>query len=706
MIRAGVMLGERYEVLERIGSGGMAEVYRGRDHKLNRMIAIKVLKREFREDESFIKNFTAEAQSAAGLMHPNVVNVYDVGEDRGLYFMVMELVEGITLKQYIEKKGKLSAKEVLSIAIQMCTGVEAAHKHHIIHRDIKPQNIIISKEGKVKVTDFGIAKAASSETVHSNAMGSVHYTSPEQAKGGISDEKSDVYSVGVTIYEMITGVVPFDGDSTVNIALQHLQTEASLPSEYAPNIPHSLEQIILKCMQKNPDMRYADMSLLIMDLKRSLIDPNGDFVVLGAGLYGSDTVMITPEELSHIQKEGEAHKGYDEDDYDEEFDEEDYDEDEESYDDDDYDDYGDEDEERRPKNSEVNPNTAKVMKILAIVIGVIIVFVAVMFIGKAVGIFKFPSTEKSEVEKKIEVPNLVGQETTVAKTMLEKKGLKLKVTGENASDKKKGVIISQTQESGERVEKGTEIEVVVSSGQAEANVKIPNLVGQSEEAAQKSLEDAGLKVEWEYDYNGSVGTGDVISTDPKAGTMVAEGSTVKVKVSKGEDTIKLPSVTGKTQADATAELEKLGLKVGNVTEENSKNDVGIVIAQGISANTWVARGTAVDLVISKGPKEVKVTVPPISGKAEATAISLLDNAGLKYTKKYQYSDSVKTGYVISADPGDGASVNQGAEITIVISQGKEPAEPPTDPDKPTDPNKPENPGTGNTPESSGNGTAQ
>ncbi|MEG1505059.1 MAG: protein kinase, partial [Lachnospiraceae bacterium] len=241
MIRPGVILGERYEVQERIGAGGMADVYKGRDQKLNRFVAIKVLKKEYREDDNFVRKFKTESQSAAGLMHPNVVNVYDVGEDRGLYFMVMELVEGITLKEYIEKKGRLSSKEVISISIQICNGVDAAHRHHIIHRDIKPQNIIISKEGKVKVTDFGIARVASSNTISSNAMGSVHYTSPEQARGGFSDEKSDIYSVGITMYEMATGRVPFDGETTVAIAIKHLQEDITPPSIYVPDIPFSLE---------------------------------------------------------------------------------------------------------------------------------------------------------------------------------------------------------------------------------------------------------------------------------------------------------------------------------------------------------------------------------------------------------------------------------------------------------------------------------
>ena len=224
MLKEGVFLGKRYEILGRIGSGGMADVYKGKDHKLNRYVAVKVLKSDYRNDESFIKKFVSEAQSAAGLMHPNVVNVYDVGQDRGLYYMVMELVEGITLKEYIEKKERLSAKETISISIQMISGIQAAHNHNIIHRDIKPQNIIISKDGKVKVTDFGIARATTSTaTISTNVMGSVHYTSPEQAKGGIVDERSDIYSAGITMYEMVTGHVPFDGDSTVSVALKHLK---------------------------------------------------------------------------------------------------------------------------------------------------------------------------------------------------------------------------------------------------------------------------------------------------------------------------------------------------------------------------------------------------------------------------------------------------------------------------------------------------
>ena len=334
-----MFLADRYEILEQIGNGGMSDVYKAKCHKLNRYVAIKVLKPEFSQDTSFVSKFRVEAQSAAGLSHPNVVNVYDVVDEGNLHYIVMELIEGITLKSYIEKKGFLENKEAIGIAIQVAQGIAAAHEQHIIHRDIKPQNIIISKEGKVKVTDFGIARATTStQTISTSVMGSVHYTSPEQARGGIVDEKSDLYSAGITMYEMITGHVPFDGDSTVTVALKHLQEEIKSPAEEVPDIPYSLECIIMKCTQKNPAMRYQSCDELLQDLKHSLVDPEGDFVVLGGRRRSDRTVVMSPEEVERLQRE----RGYDEDDeYDEDYDDEDYDDEDDEYDDD----YDDEDDE-------------------------------------------------------------------------------------------------------------------------------------------------------------------------------------------------------------------------------------------------------------------------------------------------------------------------------------------------------------------------
>lgn len=278
MIKSGMLIGGRYEVLNKIGAGGMSVVYKGRDQKLNRYVAIKVLKSEYREDKNFIRKFKEEAQAAACLAHPNIVNVYDVGEEAGDHYIVMELVEGITLKNYIERKGRMTIKEATSIGIQVSMGLEVAHNNDIVHRDIKPQNIMISKDGKVKVMDFGIAKAATSETIASNAMGSVHYTSPEQARGGYSDAKSDIYSLGIVMFEMVTGRVPFDGETTVAVAVKHLQEEMPSPRIFCPELPISLEKIIYKCTEKIAGRRYANMAELIADLKQSLQTPDVDFI--------------------------------------------------------------------------------------------------------------------------------------------------------------------------------------------------------------------------------------------------------------------------------------------------------------------------------------------------------------------------------------------------------------------------------------------
>ena len=305
MIKIGMTLGDRYEILEKIGTGGMSDVYKAKDGKLNRFVAVKVLKQEFAENANFVSKFKTEAQAAAGMMHPNIVNVYDVGEEGGTHYIVMELVEGITLKKYIEKKARLSIKETISIAIQVSMGIEAAHNNHIIHRDIKPQNIMISKEGKVKVTDFGIAKAVSSNTITSNVMGSVHYTSPEQARGGFSDEKSDIYSLGITMFEMLTGRVPFNGETTVAIAIKHIQEPMPSPREYVAEIPISVEQIVFKCTQKSPDRRYQSMSELITDLKKSLMKPDEDFVKIVDPDDDAATKMVSETEMREIKSKTE-----------------------------------------------------------------------------------------------------------------------------------------------------------------------------------------------------------------------------------------------------------------------------------------------------------------------------------------------------------------------------------------------------------------
>lgn len=670
MVKDDIVLGERYEVISKIGAGGMADVYKGRDSMLNRYVAIKVLKKEYREDENFVKKFRSEARAAAGLLNPNIVNVYDVGEDRGLYYMVMELVEGITLKEYIQKKKRLSTKEVVSIAIQMCTGIEAAHDNHIIHRDIKPQNIIISKEGKVKVTDFGIARATTSHTVSSSAMGSVHYVSPEQAKGGFCDAKSDIYSVGITMYEMVTGRVPFDGESTVEVAMKHLKERITPPSEYVPDISPALEKIILKCTQKNPDRRYSQMSLLIQDLKRALIDPAGGFIDTSS-LYGrGDTILIPQDEMGYRQD-------YDEDDYDED---NDYDDDGEyrggRYDRD-YEEEEDDEERydgrKKGGKDDVNPDMNRMMKILTGVAAVIVVFVLIFIIGKAAGVFNFDSgeeTTKVESQKNIDVPNLIGQEEKVAQNMCEKKNLVMKVVSQKNSDKyKEGVVIEQTPSSGEKVKKKAVIEVVVSSGAEEKAV--PDVTGQDENSATRMLKDEGFtKYNPTQEYSDDVPEGNVIRTSPAAGEKVTVDTEIVLVISKGPDKKVVPNLEGLSVAEAKNKLAENGLTDGGSTEEYSDTVAdGIVIRQSIAANKKVAAGTSVSYVVSKGKKPAdKVKVPSVEGKTFQQAISALSNRGLSYTEVAADSPS-PSGTVVGSEPPEGTSVEIGSTVTLYVSNG-------------------------------------
>lgn len=663
----GIVLGERYEVLSKIGAGGMADVYKGRDTMLNRYVAIKVLKKEYRENKDFVRKFRSEAQAAAGLLNPNIVNVYDVGEDRGLYYMVMELVEGITLKEYIQKKGRLSTKEAISIAIQMCTGIEAAHKHNIIHRDIKPQNIIISKEGKVKVTDFGIARAVDSNTVSSSAMGSVHYVSPEQARGGYCDAKSDIYSVGITMYEMITGRVPFDGDSTVTVAMKHLQENITPPSQYAPDMSKALEKIILKCTQKSPERRYESTTVLIQDLKRALVDPSGSFVKIDRPYNLDETVMFTDEDMGRLKHGREEYGEYDDD-------EDDYDEDS------DYDDEYEDDEEessahrgkRKGKSDEVNPQMNKMMKILTIVAAAVVILIIVLVAGKATGIFQFGSStgiESNSDSANIEVPQLVGETEAVANEMCEKKNLVMKVVSQKQSDKPVGTVLEQNIQAGEKVKKQTVIEVVVCSGAEE--VEVPDVSGNTQDDAWKILKDKGFTdYEVQTEYSDEYDNGEVIRTTPEAGTTATVDTKIVIVVSKGAEKAEVPNLVGKTVSEAKEALSAKGLTDGGSTEEYSNTvEEGKIIRQDVKAGKKVDSGTSVSYVVSKGKKPAAtVAVPDLRGYSLADAISALRNRGLDYKEERADSPS-PSGTVVDMSPDIGSQVEVGSIITLYVSNG-------------------------------------
>ncbi|MBR2188232.1 MAG: Stk1 family PASTA domain-containing Ser/Thr kinase [Eubacterium sp.] len=610
MLKEGIVLGERYEIISRVGSGGMADVYKARDHKLSRLVAVKVMKAEFREDTSFVTKFQKEAQAAARLSHPNVVNVFDVGEDRGLYYIVMELVEGITLKNYITKKGRLSVKEATSIAIQVSLGLQAAHHQGIVHRDVKPQNIIISTDGKVKLSDFGIAKASNSNTITANVMGSVHYSSPEQVRGGMSDARSDIYSLGVTMYEMATGRVPFDGDTTVSIAIKHLQEEMVPPSRYAPDLPYSLEQIILKATQKNQNRRYQNVGELIDDLKRSLLEPQGDFVTVAPlATDTSQTIKVSDQELKEIRSGINKKQEPKPKEKPRKFDDEDYDED---------DDRG--------------SGLERGLTIGGFIIGAIIIVILIIVIGNMAGIFHFggrnstaaassassvssstaesssadeiEETPEPAVEEQVEVPDFRGMTVEAATQEAVTRKIGIKQVGTDASDEyAEGTIISQNVDPQSRVSLNTTIEVVVSSGKA--NVTIPTgLAGKPQADAQKELEDLGLTTSVELQSDGSVEVGSVISTDPAEGSSVPANSTVKLYISRGENTVTVPSLIGYDEATATQSLTHLGLEY--VLEEGYSDAMGYgeVYEMDPVSGTEVPVGTSVTLYInSEEPEE-------------------------------------------------------------------------------------------------------
>lgn len=616
MLKTGMIIAERYEILGKIGTGGMADVYKAKDHKLNRFVAVKVLKAEFREDTTFIRKFRREAQAAAGLTHPNIVNVFDVGDDEGVYYIVMELIEGITLKEYIAKKGKLSIKEATSIAIQVSMGLEAAHSHGVVHRDVKPQNIIISTDGKVKVTDFGIARAASSNTISSNVMGSVHYSSPEQVRGGYSDEKSDIYSLGITMYEMVTGRVPFDGDTTVAIAIKHLQEEMVPPSIYTEELPYSLEQIIFKCTQKSVDRRYGKMEEVIADLKHSLIDPQGDFVKLNSVDHAAKTVVISDEELGaikHSPKQGSrsaAGKPQVEKLEDESRDTDYDDADEDAY-------------ERRVKTrsrqkSRKPPkgrsDTGRAVTIFALLAGAILLIALIFFIIKASGLLSDSSNVEEQQQEQVQeednlvaVPDFVGKTEAEVKELAEAANLGYQMIGEEASDQEKGKVSYQDIPAGSKVEAHTTIKYRVSKGAQE--VTVPETDGRTGIEAQQILEDMGLKVDVQKEYseqdeNGYpyVNPGYVDYTTPEAGSTVTTGDTVTLVISRGldyGDSVEVPSVVGMAENDA---VTALGKWIDIIVEEEQNPDIaaGEVISQSPEAYSYANPDEPITIKVSTG----------------------------------------------------------------------------------------------------------
>lgn len=606
MLELGTMLSGRYEVLKRVGSGGMADVYMAKDHKLNRNVAVKVLKSEYVEDEKFLKKFETEAQAVARLSHPNIVNIYDVGIEDGINYIVMELAEGITLKEYIRKKGYLSPKETVEISTQIASAISHAHKNHIIHRDIKPQNILVSDTGIIKVTDFGIAKATSSNTVTSTAtaMGSVHYISPEQAKGRFCDEKSDIYSLGITMYEMVTGHVPFDHENGVTIALMHLQNEITPPSQIRDGIPDSLEKIILKCTMKKPEERYQTADDLIADLRLVFEDTSGGYVGVVPAIDDSPTIMIDQNELTQRINTPKKDQKIQQ---------------EEPLKDEEQNAYLDEDDE---EESGMNSKIEKLVIVLAAVVGAIILISIIVFVVKSSGVFKSgksttttsigTTAESNDTEsKKYTVDNYIGMSLSAAREKIDGK-FKIKVEEEYSADYAKGLVIRQDPESDTELEEGKTLTLVVSKGtRTEDKVSVPQVVGKRESSAKSELEAAGLKVSVKTKYSTDVAKGKVIFQSPGSGNQVTKNSTVVITVSQGEKPetmVRVPNLRYSTESEARSELKNSNLVLGSVlTEYSDSVEKGLVIRQTVSSGSKVKEGTAVGIYVSLGPRQTATT---------------------------------------------------------------------------------------------------
>lgn len=557
----GRILGNRYEIIEKVGNGGMATVYKATDLVLKRYVAVKVLRDEFTTDEEFIKRFETEAQSAARLVHPNIVSIFDVGVDNGIYYIVMELIKGKTLKEIIvEERGPLPWKWSVNVAIQIASALEMAHKNNIIHRDIKPHNIIITEDGIAKVTDFGIAKAVSNSTITAfgTTIGSVHYFSPEHARGGYTDAKSDLYSLGVVMYEMVTGKVPFDADTPVSVALKHMQEEPVPPIEMNPHLPEAVNKIILKALKKDPMYRYQTATELLEDLRMALKNPSGDFIDEEDYDPTARTQKISTQDVERMQK-------------------------------------------RNNKKENKLVTFIKNHKVLSSFIGLILLF-CIAF-GGTMLVLNLTNP------KEVEMPNIVGLTKDEAQQRIEGAKLKFEVASEEYNkDVEENHVISQDPtyvEGYNKVKEGSTVKVVLSKGTEKT--KVPKVVGMSQEDAVTAIEDAKLKAEIVEEASKKVQEGYVISQETDANTEVDAGETVKIHVSTGVEKVTVQSVIGKSQEEAKKILQDLGFVVTVTTTEDSSKDNGVVLKQSLDEGKSVEKGSAITITVNK-LAEIK-TVP-------------------------------------------------------------------------------------------------
>lgn len=683
----GEILGDRYELLEQIGEGGMAVVYKARDNKLNRFVAVKVLKDEYSDNDEIVGKFKKEATAIAKLSDNNIVNVLDVGTQGNINYIVMELINGKTLKEVISEFGKIKYETALNIAIQVAKALDCAHKNNIIHRDIKPQNIMVTEGGVVKVTDFGIAKSSDSGTLTntSTILGSAHYFSPEQARGSFIDNRTDIYSLGIVMYEMVTGKVPFEADSPVTIALKHLQEKVVPPKELNNKIPESLNKVILKCMEKDANNRYQDVKALLSDLEKIKENPNA--IIGGADNLNADndmtaqhTIIMDAIKAPIITDNGElkdddlGNKDLDDEDYyDEDYNEPEHGDenyiDPEDDEDDDYDEDYNEGRFKKKKNNK------------GIIIGIVaVVVIALLGVG---GYFAFGSGGSA---KKIKVPNFVGMTFDEAKKQAESSGLKLVKIKEAKSDKKAGEILETDPKAGEMVSKGSTINATVSG---EEKIYMPNVVEDELSDAKTKLESLGItNVEIKKDYSDSISEGKVISQDPSQNKEISKDTKVTLVISLGKKYITVPELVGLSETAARNKLNNLGLsvdvKTGKTTDQSSD---GKVIDSNPSSGDDVAAGSTVTLTIGSYEPESISIMDKVSGMSYTEAVRELSKNNISVSIADGYSEN---GNVVSSYP---SSVKPGGSVVLKTDTKKQ--EQITPPDNNTDNNSNNNSGNNN-----------
>ena len=634
------LLAGRYELIEKIGEGGMAVVYKAKDRLLNRYVAIKILRPEFTQDEQFLDSFKRESQAAAGLQHPNIVSIYDVGRTGNINFIVMELVDGRPLSDFIKENGHLDYKTTIDIAKQVASALAIAHKHQIIHRDVKPHNIMITSDGVAKLTDFGIARAVSNATMvadTSKIIGSVHYFSPEQARGAYVDERSDIYSLGIVMFEMLTGRVPFDGETPVEVALKHINEDVPSPAKLVPGIPPALDKVVLKATDKYQTERYKSADEMLEALK------NVEFVtqMVGDRVFAGETDNKPRRDESLVAPVMSSRRE-------------------------------DRDQEMviapaNPRKPKARPDDKKKKK-RAIIIGVaaaaILALFGILYVSGVIG----------GGGKEVTVPDVKGMSYSEAKEVLEAKGLKIEKADEPIASQKieKGKIVSQTPSKNSKVKKGRTVRVILSAGNTE--LKVPDLKGLSYKEAKTLLSEMGLQISKgdEVDSD-SVAEGLIASQYPSAKTKVDKSDIITVNISKGKKDAVIPKLVGTTftsESDVSATLSKYGYKLGKVSYEESYETPGTIIKQSPDAGTTAEKNTTVDIVISKAKS--KATVPNLNGMTYDQAESALQSLGFSVGRVTEEENNGFTaGTVFKQYPAANSEYQTGSTVDIWIAKSGE-----------------------------------